>query len=112
MINYHFHIYYDLSCRNQAKIIQDYFLSRQPNHDVSVGQMWDKLIGPHSKPQFALEYLQRDTNDCFKKIYDYLLLNRNDLSVLIHPLINDEVKAHTTMAVWMGNKLDLDLGKL
>jgi DOPA 4,5-dioxygenase len=34
---------------------------------------------------------------------------RQDLSVLIHPLWENELEAHTTGARWLGEKLPLDL---
>lgn len=113
MKQYHFHIYYDASSRKEAQEIHLDFEEMKYIYDVIVGQMWDKPMGPHTKPQFVLHYIQRDTDDSFKKVYDYLLSNRNGLSVLIHPAdTTDELEAHTTMAVWMGDKVPLDLTKL
>lgn len=37
---------------------------------------------------------------------------RSGLSVLIHPVQDDELAAHTVFARWLGEKLKLDLSQL
>jgi DOPA 4,5-dioxygenase len=37
---------------------------------------------------------------------------REGLSVLIHPVQQDELDAHTNSAIWLGTKLDLKLDAL
>ncbi|MGL5793939.1 MAG: DOPA 4,5-dioxygenase family protein, partial [Waterburya sp.] len=43
----------------------------------------------------------------------WLALNRNDLTILIHPLTGNDLKDHTDYAAWMGvpQELNLDVFK-
>lgn len=45
-------------------------------------------------------------------MYQWFVLNRGPLSVLIHPLTINEVLDHTERAVWMGNPLPLNIDSL
>ncbi|XP_055327390.1 uncharacterized protein LOC129580756 [Paramacrobiotus metropolitanus] len=48
--------------------------------------------------------------ESFQKAYNFYLLNRGNLIVLVHPLTKLEVKDHTERAVWMGSTpLPLDM---
>ncbi|TPX55690.1 hypothetical protein PhCBS80983_g05109 [Powellomyces hirtus] len=48
----------------------------------------------------------------FATLYQWFLLNRQGLSILVHPLTREEVRDHSERAVWMGTPLPLDLSKL
>ena|SRR5665213_2440739 len=96
---FHFHIYYSNESRKKAEDIFKCF----PN-----AHWYDKPVGPHTQPMFLIEVaLLR-----MEEVYKFMILNRNGLSVLIHPLTVNELEDHTTSAGWLGDKVPLDLDKL
>ena len=62
-------------------------------------------IGPHTKAMFQIAYAQEDS-DALMVYFDEHIPMR---SVLIHPLIDDVLAAHTTAATWRGPVLPLNL---
>jgi DOPA 4,5-dioxygenase len=48
----------------------------------------------------------------FARTYAWFLLNRGNLSVLVHPLTLEEIKDHSDRAVWMGSPFPLDFSFL
>ena len=42
----------------------------------------------------------------------FAMLNRGDLTILLHPLGNNEVDDHTIDAMWLGESSRLDLSPL
>jgi len=55
-------------------------------------------VGPHSVGNFKVwtpkEYLA--------DLLSFIMLNRGDLSVLLHPLGRTELDDHTSQALWLG----------
>ena len=47
------------------------------------------------------------TVDEFALLVPWLMLNRDRLSVLVHPLSGDSVADHTRFAMWLGSPLPL-----
>jgi len=50
--------------------------------------------------------------DQFKDVVPYLMLNRDGLDVLVHPLTTDAVEDHRGYAIWLGNPVPLKLHTL
>ncbi|MGV3582819.1 MAG: DOPA 4,5-dioxygenase family protein [Methylophilus sp.] len=69
------------------------------------GQLIPISIGPHPKPMFEIHIPEFIINYAIASI-DNL---REGLSVLIHPVQQDELEAHTSKAQWLGTKLPLKL---
>jgi DOPA 4,5-dioxygenase len=40
------------------------------------------------------------------------MLNREGLDILVHPLTGDDVSDHTRFALWLGDKLELNIDVL
>lgn len=104
--SYHAHIYYEDETKEVASRIRQ-ALSVQFSGLV-IGRMHDQPIGPHTKPQFSAEL----TPDHFGQVVPWLMLCRQGLSVLVHPLTGDEWADHTEHPLWLGEKVPLDLTKL
>ena len=73
-----------------------------------VGTLRDRKVGPHPIPQFEIH---------FPYLALPLLLplpEGSALTVLIHPLTDDDLADHTTLGRWIGQPLPLplDLGTL
>ena len=64
--------------------------------------------GPHPAGSFEtwvpIEY--------FDKAMSFFMLNRGDLTVLVHPLSDNEMWDHTAGAMWLGDSYRLDLTAL
>ena len=87
---YHAHIYYrDDGERAKAATLRE-FLSANP--DIRIGRWRDEPVGPHPIPMYQAAFPAEQ----FPKIVPWLMLNRNGLSVLIHPETDDDVADHAT----------------
>jgi aromatic ring-cleaving dioxygenase len=103
---YHAHIYYELSDRAAAERLHRRLSSaRRAGDSVSVlyvGEMRDKSVGPHPKPQFEVHFRE----DALAGILP--LIEASGLTALVHPLTDDDLADHTTLAMWIGEPLRLD----
>ena len=52
------------------------------------------------------------STDEFSRVVPWLMLNRAGLDVLVHPLAGNAYDDHTVYAMWLGDKLPLNLGVL
>ena len=43
----------------------------------------------------------------FRRLVPWLMLNREGLDILVHPLTDDSVADHTGFALWLGTPLPL-----
>ncbi len=102
---YHAHIYFEESNRNHAAAIRETMAQR---FDVKMGRWHDKLVGPHTRPMYQVAFSTR----VFAEFVPWLMVNHGDLAVLIHPETGDDLPDHTDHALWLGEKLDLDLSVL
>ena len=50
--------------------------------------------------------------DAFQSVVPWLMLNREGLDVLVHPLSNDEYDDHTINALWLGTPVALKIETL
>ena len=104
---YHAHIYYSLEQRPVADALREEFLrSVESDRDCSilfVGQMTDRGVGPHPLPQYEVHFRGRSLSGVISAI------TGAGLRALVHPLTDDDMADHTTLAHWIGEPLDLDL---
>ncbi len=105
-MEYHSHIYFTDSTRAIAERLREQLLERFPGRRVS--RLVGHPIGPHLYPMFEIDYDESEKSE----VRSFIETHRDGLSVLIHPDVMPEVEAHTTLAVWLGEKLPLDLTKL
>jgi DOPA 4,5-dioxygenase len=73
---------------------------------LMVGQLRTGKAGPHPIPQFEIHLPKR----ALPKILP--LIEASGLRALAHPLTDDDLADHTTLAHWIGEPLDLDLTTL
>ena len=72
---------------------------------VTVGRIHQKPIGPHPSWSCQLAFSRNEYTD----LLTWLALNRNGLTILIHPLSGNDLKDHTDYASWMGEPQALNL---
>ncbi len=103
---YHAHIYYDDASRPVASTLRGAIEQR---FDVVMGRWRDEPVGPHPQAMYQVSF----ASDLFDRLVPWLMLNRSGLVVLVHPsTTGDDVFDHSEAAMWLGEKLELDLSGL
>ena len=103
--SYHAHIYYDGASRANAAALREQI---QQTFNVTMGRWRDEPVGPHPQPMYQVAF----DADQFQRLVPWLMLNRNGLTVLIHPNTEDAYRDHAEHALWLGAKLELRLAIL
>jgi len=107
---YHAHIYYEPDNRGAAERLHRELSNTRGVSDfadvVFVGEMRDKNVGPHPKPQFEVHFLEGALPNILP------LIEVSGLTALVHPLTDDDLADHTSLALWIGNPLPLDCSVL
>ena len=104
---YHAHIYYDPEKTRPAAArlrqgLGAAFLA------VTLGSWHDEAVGPHTVAMYQVAFGVED----FARLVPWLMLNRGELDVLVHPLAGNAYDDHTIYAMWLGEKLPLRLDVL
>jgi DOPA 4,5-dioxygenase len=102
---YHAHIYYDTATRPRAQRLRDTIASTL---GVEVRELSDEPRGPHLVPQFRFTF----TTAQFGNVVPWLMLNREGLDVLVHPLTDNSYDDHSRYAVWLGSPVALKLNTM
>lgn len=99
--SYHAHVYYDVThTRNVAETLRTRIAER---FSVRLGRWHDASIGPHTMPMYQVAFLPA----VFSALVPWLMLNRNDLTILIHPNTGAPRDDHLVHALWLGSVLPL-----
>ena len=99
---YHAHVYYDAGTRPRAERLRDEIAATL---GVEVRALSDEPRGPHPVPQFRFTF----TAAQFDNVVPWLMLHREGLDVLVHPLTDNSYDDHSRYAVWLGNPVALKL---
>ncbi|NUR45747.1 MAG: DOPA 4,5-dioxygenase family protein [Sphingomonas sp.] len=99
---YHAHIYYSDDDRAAAEALRDRFSAMQPQI-LLVGRMMDEGVGPHPIAQYEVHFLEDARPDVVAAI------EASGLRALVHPLTDDDLADHTTLAQWIGEPVELDV---
>ena len=103
--DYHAHVYYNPVTRPIAEKLRDMLVSK---FAVEPGAFSDEPRGPHPISQFAVIFEAEE----FQKIVPWLMLNREGLDVLVHPLTDNSYDDHSRYAVWLGSPVALKLNTM
>src|SRR6201989_1130845 len=101
-VGYHAHVYFDPASRPVAERLREAIISK---FAVEPGSFSDEPRGPHPVSQFNVIF----QNPEFQHIVPWLMLNREGLDVLVHPLTDDMVDDHSIYALWLGAPIQLRL---
>jgi DOPA 4,5-dioxygenase len=105
IIGWHCHVYFLPEQRNVAvqlnEDVQDHF------------RIWDyrwldEANPLHPTPMFRFQFPTED----LARFVEWITLNRNDLSVLLHAITGDDIFDHTYNAMWLGKPLTLNIDGL
>jgi aromatic ring-cleaving dioxygenase/catechol 2,3-dioxygenase-like lactoylglutathione lyase family enzyme len=102
---YHAHLYYDAATRPVAERLADAIGRKFP---VEFGGFRDGPVGPHPIANLQIIFAAAE----FTNLVPWLMLNREGLDVLIHPLSDDSVDDHSRYALWLGTPVPLKLETL
>lgn len=101
---YHAHIYYDpQTTRDRAERLRQRVGARFPR--ARLGRWHDELVGPHTRSMFQIAF----PVDLITELLPFLMLNRDGLTVLLHPETGNDYRDHSAYAVWFGAVLPLRL---
>jgi aromatic ring-cleaving dioxygenase len=99
---YHAHVYFDASTRAVAESLREAIGAR---FAVTLGRVFDHAHGPHSQPMYQVAFAP----DELAKIVPWLMLNRGELTIFVHPNTDDEIADHLSNPLWLGTPVPLDL---
>jgi len=102
---YHAHVYYDTATRPVAERLAEAIGN---NFRVEFGGFRDGPVGPHPIANLQIIFTTAE----FQNVVPWLMLNREGLDVLIHPLTDDSVDDHSRYALWLGKPVPLKLETL
>ncbi len=105
-LGYHAHIYYDPE--KTRGVAERVCAAVGEKFRVELDGFRDEPRGPHPISNVLLVFKP----DQFEQIVPYLMLNRDGLDVLVHPLTLDAVEDHSGYAIWLGNPVPLKLHTL
>jgi aromatic ring-cleaving dioxygenase len=102
---YHAHVYYNAETKPQAASLRDAILAK---FHVEPGGFSDEPRGPHPISQWNVIF----KNEEFQNVVPWLMLNRDGLDVLVHPLTDSNYDDHSKNAMWLGTPVPLKLNVL
>ena len=98
---YHAHLYYAPETRPIAERLRTAIGERFTR--ARIGNWHDEPVGPHPVSMYQVAF----STDDFSALVPWLMLNREGLNVLVHPLTDDSVADHTKFALWLGSPFPL-----
>lgn len=98
------HIYFQESDLEIATKLRDKMKEHFSDEVFFVGDMIPVPIGPHPYPMFEANF----PIGLFQDVTLWLMKERGELSILIHPLSGDDYYDHTQGAMWLGKSVELN----
>ena len=105
-LGYHAHIYYDTT--TTRAVAERVCAAIGEKFKVEIEEFRDTPRGPHPISNALVIFRPEE----FERVVPYLMLNREGLDVLVHPLTTDAVEDHSSYAIWLGNPVELKLHTL
>ena len=99
---YHAHIYYGPDTKVKAAALRETIGAK---FAVEIGGLSDEPRGPHPISQFVAIF---ETPE-FQNVVPWLMLNREGLDVLVHPLTESSYDDHSKNALWLGTPVPMRL---
>ena len=94
--SYHAHVYYDpAATRGRAERLRERVAER---FSVRLGRWYDRPIGPHSQSMFQIAFRK----PLYPTLVPWLMLNRDGLSILVHPNTDNQRLDHLERCLWLG----------
>ncbi len=101
---FHAHIYYDPArTRAAAERLRERVAAEFPL--ARLGRWHDALVGPHTQSMYQIAF----PSEMLGAFVPWLMLNRDGLTILLHPETGNDYRDHTAHAAWFGAVLPLRL---
>lgn len=101
MVSYHAHIYYRTPEEHaKAEKLRAQIAERFP---VRLGRWRDMPVGPHAAPMYQIAFAP----EIFPIFVPWLMLNRQSLTILLHPNTGNPRRDHLVHAIWFGEILPI-----
>ncbi|MBY0445748.1 MAG: DOPA 4,5-dioxygenase family protein [Burkholderiales bacterium] len=104
---YHAHVYFLPEQISAAETLHS-VLGKILPANCWMGELIHREVGPHTRPMFEINF----DESLLSAVRTLLEANRDELPVLIHPELTDDVEAHTNGASWLGEELALKIHTL
>lgn len=101
----HAHVYYDADTKDRAAGLR---AAVDQRFDVTLGRWHDRPVGPHPAWSYQIAF---DVGR-FADLVPWLAMNRDGLTILVHPLTGNDLADHRDFAMWLGDSATLDLSAL
>ncbi len=101
---FHAHVYFRSEAERARALALRAAIGRR-FRGVTLGRVHDRKIGPHPTPMYQVAFAVED----FGVLVPFLMLGREGLSVLVHPLTGDPLAEHSEQACWLGEPVELRL---
>ena len=92
------------SSRDRAARLRERVAAAFP--EATLGRWHDALVGPHPQSMYQIAF----PRTLLASFLPWLMLNRDGLTILVHPETGDDLADHTDHAAWLGSILRLRLG--
>ena len=99
--SFHAHVYFDGPAQRETALALRAQIAER--FAVTLGRVHDTLVGPHARAMYQVAF----DVALFGNFVPWLMLNRQGLTVLVHPNTRDERRDHLVHALWMGEILDI-----
>ena len=99
---YHAHVYYNPATKPVAARLRETLIEK---FAVEPRDLSDEPRGPHPISQFNVIFKIEE----FQKLVPWLMLNREGLDVLVHPLTESSYDDHSKNALWLGTPVPMKL---
>jgi DOPA 4,5-dioxygenase len=103
---WHAHIYHDAASRAAALRLRDGIAQAFP--EAVVGRWHEGPVGPHPQGMVQVAFAPA----LLPALLPFIALNRDGVTVLLHPETGRQKADHTAHALWMGAVLTLDVSRL
>jgi aromatic ring-cleaving dioxygenase len=101
---YHAHVYYEpATSRARAERLRERVGAEFPQ--AKLGRWHDEMVGPHPQSMYQIAF----PSEMLARFVPWLMLNRDGLTVLLHPETGDNYADHSAHAAWFGAVLPLRL---
>jgi aromatic ring-cleaving dioxygenase len=102
---WHAHVYFNAGSEERARRLCEQAAALFP---LTMGRVHEQPVGPHADWSCQLAF----EPGVFAQLVPWLVLNRQDLVVFVHPLTGNDLVDHRDRAMWMGAVRPLDLSVL